>query len=258
MPKNRLIFTLIYEDGFFCLSRNFNLQQVGDALWLQKNYCFQSVSSSIDELIILNANRGKTGTQQFCDTVSDVITNCFMPVALGGHISSIEDAELLMMNGADKLVLNTALFYSPDLVRELVQIYGSQCIIASLDYKMIDGKPMLFTHNGRRPITADFGSSLHHIEDLCVGELLLNCIDTDGSSQGLDLASVHHFSTGVHTPIILAGGAGNELHLLEGIKHPSVDAVSTSNLFNFIGDGLPNARRFLLENRIPLASWPIG
>ena len=180
-----------------------------------------------------------------------------MPVALGGRITTLQDAELLMKSGADKLVLNTALFSSPNLVKELVKVYGSQCIIASIDYKIIDGKPVLLTNNGTRPIAADLPSALRHIEDLQVGELLINCIDTDGSAQGFDLDSVEHFSTRINTPIILAGGAGNALHLLEGILLPSVDAVSTSNLFNFIGDGLPNARRLLLENSISLASWPI-
>ena len=120
MLRKRIIFTLIYCDGYFMQSRNFRLQKVGDIHWLKKNYQFQKIAFSLDELIILNASRNKKDMQDFATVVCDLAENVFIPVCAGGGICSVEDADMLFNNGADKIVLNTALFNNSALIEDLV------------------------------------------------------------------------------------------------------------------------------------------
>ena len=131
MGKPRLCFTLLYSEGDFCLSRNFKVQKVGNLEWIKSNYEFESISRSIDELVILNIDR--TGpTDKFIDDIRKIIDGCFMPIAIGGGIRSQKDAKIFFDNGADKIVVNNALWKNPNLVNHLAELYGSQSIIGSL------------------------------------------------------------------------------------------------------------------------------
>jgi cyclase len=255
MAKKRLVFTLLYQQRGFYLSRNFRLQRVGDINWLQHNYRFASIATAIDELVILDVSRDQTDRAAFSAAAAEVSANCFMPLVLGGGIRSLADAETLVSNGADKIVLNTALATDPDLVRELVALYGSQCIIASVDYRVENGSFVVYTHQGRQRLDQPLQRHIEQLAALQVGELYLNSIDRDGTGQGYLLESLAQLGAASHLPVILAGGAGNQHHLLEGLQGAGVDAAATANLFNFIGDGLPRARAHLLHHGIAMARW---
>ena len=133
MLRKRIIFSLIYENGFFNQSRNFRLQKVGDIKWLERNYKFQDIAFSLDELIVLNASKNDKGMMAFADTLSELVDDVFIPIAAGGGIRSKEDAEMLFANGADKIILNSSLYTDRGLVTNLVKKYGSQSIVASID-----------------------------------------------------------------------------------------------------------------------------
>tara|TARA_R110002012_G_scaffold47399_1_gene124215 strand:- start:22963 stop:23730 length:768 start_codon:yes stop_codon:yes gene_type:complete len=255
MPKKRLIFTLLYADGSFKLSRNFRLQRVGDALWINKNYKFSAIASSIDELIILNVARERGDTKQFCADLQKVSQGCFVPLALGGQVRDMNDVALMMASGADKIVLNTALFTEPDFVREVIRKYGSQCVVASLDFKASGDDYQFYADCGRRKIEISVEAVSEMLADLGVGEIYLNSMDADGTGQGYRLEILDHMQAVAHLPIIIAGGAGNFNHLLSGLERADVDAVATANLFNFVGNGLPSARSKLLEAGMDLARW---
>lgn len=255
MPKKRLVFTLLYQNGGFYLSRNYRLQRVGDLKWLKKNYQFETFAKAIDELVIINVSRDNKNIPDFCSAASEVSSNCFMPLVLGGRIRTLDDAELLIRNGADKLLLGTALSEDPILIQELVSIYGSQCIMASVDYRVEKDSYKVYSQDGRKCITLSFKEYIRRLADLRIGEVYLNSIDQDGTGQGYNLDSVSQLSNCSHIPIIMAGGAGNKHHLLEGLQTKGVDAVATANLFNFIGDGLNNARLHLIEQGMNMSSW---
>lgn len=255
MLKKRLIFTLLYQENSFWYSRNFRLQRVGDVNWLLQNYQFSRISSSIDELMILDVSRNSRNTHEFLDVVGKISSNCFLPLSLGGGISSAADAALLINKGADKIVMNTNLFNSPDLVDELVSIYGSQSIIASIDYKLIKDSPIIYTHNGSRISELSFADALVFAKKHKIGEILLNSIDLDGTGNGFCVDILSKVPQQYTFPIIMAGGAGNHLHIHQVFAYAEVDAVSTANLFNFIGDGLPKARSYLINNNVDLAKW---
>uniref|UniRef100_UPI004048B241 HisA/HisF-related TIM barrel protein n=1 Tax=Algoriphagus sp. TaxID=1872435 RepID=UPI004048B241 len=255
MLRKRLIFSLIYNDGYFMQSRNFRLQKVGDLNWLEKNYKFRSIASSLDELVVLDASRSNKDIYQFASVITKLVSNVFIPIAAGGGISKIEDAELLFSSGADKLILNSSLFEYPLLVKDLVKKYGSQSIIASIDYRNINGDIIPFINNGTNKIKFGLNDYLDYLNDLDVGEIFLNSIDKDGTGFGYDLKLIEKIESKVTKPLIISGGAGNEKHFLEGLSIDGVSGVSTANLFNFIGEGLPNARRFLHNEGINLAKY---
>ena len=246
MLRKRIIFTLIYADGYFMQSRNFRLQRVGDLKWLEKNYNFQNIAFSIDELIVVDASRGSKSMQKFSLMLNNLVDNIFIPLTAGGGIRCMEDAELLFKCGADKDI---------KLVKELVSKYGSQSIVASIDYKNIDGENYVFNSDGTAKCEMTLDSYIDYLESLNVGEIYLNSIDRDGTGFGYDLETISQISDIVNKPLIIAGGAGNENHLQEGLGLKGVSAVATANLFNFIGDGLPNARKKLIDFGENLANW---
>lgn len=251
MLRNRLIFTLIYDDGFFNQSRNFRLQKVGDLNWLKKNYKFQDISFSLDELIVLDATRGKQSLKEFSNIVEQLVENVFIPVAAGGGVRTLKDAQVLFESGADKIVLNSLLIEDIEMVQALIEKYGKQSIVVSIDYKEND----VFIRNGSHKIDMSLRQYIDYLETIGVGEIYLNSIAQDGTGFGYDLDTVKEVSKSITVPLIIAGGAGNYEHLHEGLKVNNVDAVATANLFNFIGDGLPKVREKLLVNNFNFAEW---
>ena len=255
MLRKRIIFTLIYSDGFFNQSRNFRLQRVGNENWLENNYKFSKIANSIDELILIDATRSNKDIQKFSKILSEIVENVFIPICAGGGINTIKDADLMFSSGADKIILNTALYENPKLVKDLVQIYGAQSVVASIDYKKIKNQKKVFINNGTVQINSDLNKHIQNIQNLGIGEIYLNAIDQDGTGFGYDVETIHEIASEIKIPLIIAGGAGNEKHLIEGLEIDHVNAVATANLFNFIGDGLPNARKKMINFGINLASW---
>jgi len=257
MLKKRIIFTLLYDNGNFMLSRNFRLQKVGNLNWLQKNYDFSRISFFIDELIVLDVTRGQRNNFAFRETLEKLTEGCFVPIAAGGGLSSVNEAKKLLRSGADKVIVNTLIFDQPALLNELKEEFGQQCIIGSLDLKQNrDGEYNVLVESGSRALHGTAVDELYKLDDGCVGEWYLNSVDRDGTGQGYDIALLDQLPAHWTVPIILAGGAGNAKHFAAGLADARVDAVATANLFNFIGDGLKRARETLLLLGEDLASWP--
>ncbi|MFD0749646.1 HisA/HisF-related TIM barrel protein [Mucilaginibacter calamicampi] len=236
-------------------SRNFRLQKVGDIKWLERNYKFQKIAFSLDELVVLDATKENKCIEKFAETVSELVNDVFIPIAAGGGIRSLEDAELLFKSGADKIVLNSVLHENSPLVHNLVKIYGAQSIVASIDYKIISGTPAVFINDGQTQLDYDLSSYLRYLHQLNIGEIYLNSIDQDGTGFGYDMEVIENASKEISVPLIIAGGAGNEAHLKTGLELPGVSAVATANLFNFMGNGLPNARQKILDEGENIAQW---
>lgn len=257
MLKKRIVFTLLYDSGYFMLSRNFRLQRVGNLKWLQRNYDFSHIAFFIDELIVLDVTRDTRNIDNFCDTLKELVTGCFVPIAAGGGVRSVRDARKLLRSGADKIVINTPLFDNPELVNELKFEFGQQCVVGSVDMKQDDsGKYQLFTDSGTCPVQQPVTEVFTGLGDGQVGELYLNSIDQDGTGQGYDFGLLDQLPSGFEIPVILAGGVGNGKHLIMGFNDARVDAVATAHLFNFIGDGLQRAREEMITKGLSLANWP--
>lgn len=255
MLRKRIIFSLIYEDGKFNQSRNFRLQKVGDINWLERNYRFKDIAFSLDELIVLNASKEEKDVEEFSNILERLVDGVFIPIAAGGGVRSINDAKLLFNSGADKLVLNSLLYTTPNIVRQIVQQYGSQSVIASIDYKTIGGDNLVFINDGMQKIDMALDKYIEYVQNLGVGELYLNSIERDGTGFGYDIDAINKVSNVVTAPLIIAGGAGHEKHLISGLENDNINAVATANLFNFIGSGLPKARKLIIEKGINIAEW---
>lgn len=255
MVKKRIIFTLLFYDNFFCLSRNFNIQKIGNYQWLQSNYDFSKISFYIDELIIIDISREKRDIVRFSEMVKKISSNSFVPISAGGGVDNIEKAEILFRSGADKILLNTTLFNNSKFIKVLSKNYGNQSIVASIDYKLVNGKFFAYIENGSKKLTMSIQSFLKKICKMSIGEIYLNSIDQDGTGQGYNMGILKLLPKNNNLPIIMAGGAGNYNHLVDGLNNPIINAVASANLLNFVGDGLKIARKKIIEKGFNLAVW---
>ena len=256
MARRRLIFTLLMQDGIYMLSRNFSLQAVGDVDWIRSHYNFDAIAFSIDELIVLNVERGPKNTARFAENLAKLNQNCFMPVTSGGGIRTMEDATILLRAGSDKLIVNSMIFENPGLTRKLVRNFGSQCIVASIDYKKNrSGGTEVFTKDGFSAVNMDVDGAVALAEELGCGEIYLTSMDRDGTGQGYDLETIQKVCALSRVPVIASGGAGKYEHFAEGVMNAKAEAVSTANLFNFIEDGLTEARQCMQARGTEMAFW---
>lgn len=255
MLRKRLIFGLIYSDGYFTQSRNFRLQKVGDINWLEKNYKFQDISFSLDELFIVDASRTVRDQQKFAKTLKTIANNVFIPITAGGGIKCVNDADILFENGADKIVINTSLIEFPELVNTITNKYGVQSVVAGIDYKIKNNEIIVLICNASKEIEYSLLDYVKYIESMGVGEILLTAIDKDGTGFGYDIETINLIGHHVNVPLLIMGGAGNQTHLKDGLANENVSGVVTANLFNFIGQSLPNARDYLIDQKINIANW---
>lgn len=238
------------------LSRNFRLQKVGDLKWLRINYNFSHISCSIDELIVLDVTRGERDTGAFCEALKLLSEGCFVPIAAGGGIRTVSQAHELLHSGADKVVVNTPLYENNGFIGELASEFGQQCVVASMDIKRVaDGMYQAWTDVGSKPVEGSAAYWIAQVVSNAVGEIYLNSIDRDGTGQGYDLQLLDQLPVGMPKPVILAGGAGNATHLAAGLADARVDAVATAHLYNFVGDGLKQARQSLIAGGVDLPVW---
>ena len=255
MLTKRLIFTLLYDNGSFMLSRNFRLQKIGDLNWLEDNYGFANVGYQIDELVVIDVSRQNRDTAKFCEDLKQLTRDCFAPIAAGGGIKTLEHARELLRSGADKVVVNSALHDQPELVENLASEFGRQCIVASVDTQKIDNSYRVFKHNGKVETAYSLDQFLLRCAGLPVGEIYLTSIDRDGTSNGLDFEMLKHVNHIKDLPLIIKGGIGNADHIIAGLSDNRVDAVATAHLLNFMGNGLARARELAISGGINLPKF---
>ncbi len=248
MLKKRLIFSLLYNDGYFCLSRNFRLQKIGDYKWLIDNYGFYNIYNAIDELIILNVSRDKKNTEKFYKVLELITANFYIPISIGGGIKNIKQVDDYFNLGADKIIINSEL-KNIKLINEISSKYGAQAIIGSIDFSLLK-KKAFFINNGKTEVES-FEDYKKFLNKLDIGELMFNSIDFDGTGQGLDINFYNKNCKDFNKPILISGGVGKTEHIYEGLKLDFVNGVVTANLLNFVKDGLIKSRIILqkkLEN----------
>lgn len=256
MLKKRLIFTLLYKDGFFVLSRNFRLQRIGDYDWICNNYNFSRVSRFIDELCILNISENQNTDNDFIETLKKLSQGCFIPITAGGGIRDYARAQEFFKSGADKVMLNTSLFDNPELVKVIARDYGQQAIVGSIDFIRRNDDVLTIQKkvNGVASYHA-LENTLKTLNQLPIGEWYLNSINFDGTGQGLDLDIVAEVAGWLDSSLVIAGGVGNSSHIAKGLANESISAVATANLLNFVGDGLKQTRISLVKEGYELATW---
>lgn len=249
MLKKRIIPVELLHKGRLVKSVQFDaFRDVGDPLKSSQVYSDQDA----DELIFLNVDRDNRDPNETANFLQQISTRCFMPIAAGGGITTIEDAALLFQAGADKVVVNSAAFTNNDLLFEIVKRWGSQAIVISIDVsKDIDGNYVIKSNCGTVIEQIDLLDHVRSMIDVGAGEIMVNSIDNDGVMEGYDLTLIEYILTTCTIPLIVCGGAGHYIHLYEALnKHAS--AVACGSMFNF-GDNSPlRAKAFLKNYDVPL------
>lgn len=248
MAKKRIIFTLLYENGSFMLSRNFRLQRAGDVNWLLRNYNFAHVAQSLDELIVIDVSRTEIDRKKFLQSVSVISQNCFVPITIGGSITNFQTAAEFIECGADKVIVNSIFETDPGVVEQISSYFGRQCVIGGID--VVGSLASEYRTAGKHNASVLEITPRERIELMVnsgAGEILLQSVDRDGTGKGFDLHLLQLCEDFSSVPLIVSGGFGKAEHIIDALRHDAVDAIATANLFNFIGDGLQKARETVLR-----------
>ena len=258
MLKKRIIFALLYSDGYFFLSRNFRLQKVGDVNWLINNFGFGKTCHFIDELIclLIKENPTKDDKNKFFSDINNLRKKFFVPITLGGGIRTLNDAKIFFLNGADKIMLNSAV-YDTTLIQSISDLYGEQSISVKVDYRMSDNgnERNIFINGGSKFKVTLSDFIINYLDLFLYGEIIFNSIDQSGSGAGFDMEILKKLPDRIVKPFLLMGGAGMPEHICDALKIAKVSGLVTSNLFNFLGTGLEVCRKKSLENGINLAKF---
>jgi cyclase len=187
------------------------------------------------------------------DVVRRTAEVCFMPLTVGGGVRTADDARALLLAGADKVAVNSAAVARPELVAEMAERFGSQCVVASVDARRVaDDRWEVFTHGGRRATGIDAVAHALKLAELGAGELLVTSMDRDGTRDGYDLALTRTIADRVAVPVVASGGVGGLGDLVAGIRDGHASAVLAASIFHFGEASVADAHRALAAAGIPV------
>lgn len=190
----------------------------------------------VDELVFLDISATPLGRGPNFSVLADIAQEAFMPMAYGGGLSSMEQVRKVFSLGFEKIVLDTVTYKNPELVREVVSVYGAQAVTACIDVRRtLLGRYALFTHSGGQKQSVELLSHLDQLSKLGVGEIMVNSIDRDGTMSGYDLKLLQTVSRAVSVPVVACGGAGSLSHLAQAVHEGGASAVAAGSLFVFLG-----------------------
>lgn len=204
-----------------------------------------------DELVFLDISATPEARRTTLEMVGRVAETVFIPFTVGGGIRSVEDAGATLRAGADKIAVNTAAVRDPSLVERLARSFGSQCVVAAVDVKRVDGRFTVFVTGGREPTSLEAIEWIRRLERLGAGEILLTSMDRDGTQAGYDLPLIRAAAAAVRIPVIASGGAGTLEHLAEAFE-AGAHGVLAASIFHFRGSSIPEARAFLRSRGYPV------
>lgn len=249
MLKKRVIPMLLLREGRMVKGVQFsNFRDTGNPSTAVRIYSAQDA----DELVFLDIESGLHSRQALIEIVRTAATECFMPLAAGGGIRSINDVRELLLAGADKVVTTTAAVTDPDLISRIAERFGSQCVVAGIDYRVGSEGARVWIRCGTEATELDPIQHAINLVVLGAGEILLNAIDRDGMMQGYDLEMARKVADAVPVPVIVSGGAGNFMHLADLLRDTATSGAACASLFHF-GDNNPiRARSYLRNLGIPM------
>jgi imidazole glycerol-phosphate synthase subunit HisF len=204
-----------------------------------------------DELIFLDISASPAARQTTLDMVSRVAESIFIPFTVGGGIRSVADAGAALRCGADKITVNTAAVRDPSLVSRLAASFGSQCVVAAVDVKQVNGRFAVLINGGRESTELEAVDWCGRLEALGAGEILLTSMDRDGTGTGYDLPLIQAASRAVRIPVIASGGAGSLPHLAEALE-AGAHGVLAATIFHYQESSLPRARTYLRQLGYPV------
>ena len=253
MLTKRIIPCLDVTEGRVVKGTSFTqLRDAGDPVELAAFY----YKESADELVFLDIGATPEGRDTMVDVVARVSKQVFIPLTVGGGLRGIDDMKRMLEAGADKISINTAAVFNPEIIEEGSQRFGSQCIVVAIDARR-SGKPgelqwEVCTHGGRKPTGIDAVGWAKKAVGLGAGELLLTSWDADGHQEGYDLELTSAISEAVVVPVIASGGAGNLEHLREAFEQGKAHAVLAASIFHYRTYSIREAKEYLAAKGIPV------
>ncbi len=241
MLRKRLISVLTFCDGVLFRTKDFTPDY---------RYTLSFVDAwSIDEVVVLDVTRTDAVARPAFDAViQQFASQCFVPLAAGGGVRTMEDVRRMMANGADKVVVNTGALERPELITEIAESYGTQCVVLSIDAKRQDGGGYRVHANcGQAPTDLTPAEWAKRGQDLGAGEIMVTSIDNDGSLEGYDLDLCREVTGAVTVPVLIAGGAGAWKHFVEGIDEGHASAACMTNIYHFTESSIRSAKTYMAK-----------
>lgn len=254
MLSKRIIPCLDIKDGRTVKGTNFvNLRDAGDPVELGALYASQGA----DELVFLDITATVEKRKTLSELANRIAHHINIPFTVGGGISSVEDVNVLLQNGADKISVNTAAFKKPELINELAKEFGSQCVVLAIDTrKEEDGEWYVYLNGGRMKTEMKCVDWAKQAVDLGAGEILLTSMNHDGTKQGFAIDITRTLSTQLPVPVIASGGGGTMEHFITVFNEGKADAALAASIFHFKEIAIPELKQFLFENNIPIRVLP--
>ena len=250
MITKRIIPCLDVKDGRVVKGVNFGgLSDVSDPVVLGKYYS----EHGADELVFYDITASGEGRALFADVLKEMAANVFIPLTVGGGISSLNDFDRVLKCGADKVSVNSGAIRNPQLIYEAAKLYGDQCVVLSVDIKRVNGKFTVFAKGGRENTGIDALEWIVRGVENGAGEIVVNSIDTDGVKGGFDLEMLKAVSDRVGVPVIASGGAGKVEDFVALFKAlPKVDAGLAASIFHFGEVQIAEVKEALAKANIPV------
>ena len=247
MLTKRIIPCLDIKNGRTVKGVNFvNLRDAGDPVVLAQQYAIQGA----DELVFLDISATLESRGTTRDMVKKVAQEIDIPFTVGGGVARIEDASLLLKSGADKVAVNSAAIKRPELIHELSQNFGNQCVVVAIDAKKIDDRWKVHLAGGTIPTDLDLFEWAKKVESLGAGEILFTSMDNDGTKAGFANEALAKLSALVNIPIIASGGAGSVQHFTDTFIKGKSDAALAASVFHFGEIPIPTLKQELKNNSI--------
>lgn len=206
----------------------------------------------VDELILLDIIAHLPSEELDFESVDDFGHECFVPLTVGGGITQLDQVQKLLRAGADKVSLNTILYSDPDLVSVIAKKHGVQCVVASVDVRLIDGQWKCFSHAATQDSGKEVVSWVKELEARGAGEILITSIDRDGTMSGYDLDLVSAVASAVDIPVIASGGAGSYQDMVNAVTQGGASAVAAASIFHFTEQTPAGAKAALAAAGIPV------
>jgi cyclase len=255
MLAKRIIPCLDVADGRVVKGVQFlGLRDAGDPVEIARRYDEEGA----DELVFLDIQASTDNRNTMLDVVSRTSEEVFMPLCVGGGIRTLEDIRRLLEAGADKVSINTPAIQDPDFVNQASSRFGSQCIVVAIDAKKLeDGSYIVKSHGGReggRATALEPIAWAKEVESRGAGEILLTCMDADGTRNGYDIEMTRAVAEAVGIPVIASGGAGNLEHLRAALVEGKADAALAASIFHFREHTIQEARDYLAKHGVAVRS----
>ena len=250
MPTRRIIPCLDVTAGRVVKGVRFQeLRDAGDPVELAAFYDH----AGADELVFLDITASSDNRAILLDVVARTADEVFIPLTVGGGVRSVEDMQLLLSHGADKVSVNSAALADPDLLTRCAEVFGAQCVVLAIDAKRRDGGGWeVHSHGGRRPTGRDAVEWAREAERLGAGEILLTSMDRDGTGNGYDLELTAAITSAVRLPVIASGGAGNAGHIYDALTRGGAEAALVASILHFGGTTVANLKSELADRGLDI------